>query len=248
MKFLKLLVLLPFFAQAQVVDFNKVILPDNVTPNEFEERLVQLAWKNHPSNKVVVNDVDIALKERNLARWRWLDDIYANGNLNEYTLNPQSQTGVTPTNVFFPRYNFGIRVSIGTFVTTPIQSKIATARVAQSEHAVNEKKLTVREEVMVSVERLKQNYKVIRIREQVFEDYRTMYINAEKKFQIGEVSIEDYRTATQAYADQKESVAEAQANYNATRFALESLIGVSITDVKGYAEFIAVLDAAAKLD
>ncbi len=248
MKFLRLLALLPFFAHAQVVDFNKVILPDNVTPPEFEERLVQLAWKNHPSNKTVLKEVEIASKERQLARWRWLDDIYANGNLNEYTLHPRTSDGTANTNVFFPRYNFGIRFSLGTFVTTPLQSRIANDNLANSQLAVNEKKLAVREQVLTGIERLKQYYKFIRIREQIYEDFRTMYLASEKKFETGEVSMDQYRAAAQAYADQKESVAEAQGNFNAARIALEALIGVSITEVKGYPEFIAALEAASKLD
>ena len=66
---------------AQNIDYNKIVLPDKVIPSSFEERLVQLAWKNHPSNIIASQNVQIAGKEKKLAQWKWLDDIYANGNL-----------------------------------------------------------------------------------------------------------------------------------------------------------------------
>src|SRR6267142_2066693 len=115
MKLLRILTFLalPMTVPAQSIDYNKIVLPDRIVPNSFEERLVQLAWKNHPSNRVVDQNVEIAHKEKVVARWQWLDNIYANGNLNEYTLHPNPGA----INVYYPRYNFGVRVTLGNFVT-----------------------------------------------------------------------------------------------------------------------------------
>lgn len=245
LRVLTFLAFLPLAAQAQSIDYNKIILPDRVVPNNFEERLVQLAWKNHPSNRVVDQNVEIAQKEKSVARWRWLDDIYANGNLNEYTLHPNT-TGLT--NVYYPRYNFGVRVTLGSFVNIPLQVSAANGRLINSVHLVNQKKLSVREEVLGNVERLKQFYKFIKIREQIKEDFRTMYKDAEKKFSTGDINIERYRAAVQAYYDQSEQVVEAQTNYNGVKIALEALVGLQLTDIEGYQEFISRLDAEVKID
>jgi len=243
-RFLTLVTFLPLAVQAQSIDYNKIILPDRVMPNNFEERLVQLAWKNHPSNRVVEQNVDIAQKEKAVARWRWLDDIYANGNINEYTLHPI----VGATNVYYPRYNFGVRVTLGSFVNIPLQVSAANGRLTNSMLLVNQKKLTVREDVLGNVERLKQYYKFIKIREQIKEDFRTMYKDAEKKFSTGDINIERYRAAVQAYYDQSEQVVEAQTNYNGVKITLEALVGVQLTDIEGYQEFIKRLDAEGKVD
>ncbi|HMI67884.1 MAG TPA: TolC family protein [Cyclobacteriaceae bacterium] len=246
MKFLRFLpvLILPLAAHAQSIDYNKIILPDRVVTKNFEERLVQLAWNNHPSNLVVIQNVDIAQKEKGVARWRWLDDIYANGNLNEYTLHPNASL----TNVYYPRYNFGVRVTLGSFVNIPLQTRAANGRLINAAHLVNEKKLTVREEILGNLEKLKQYYKFIKIRAQIKEDFRTMYKDAEKKFSTGEINIERYRAAVQAYYDQSELVIEAQANYNGVKIILESLVGVPLPDIEGYKEFISRLDAEAKID
>jgi len=230
---------------AQSVDFNKVILPENVTPASFEEKLVQLAWKNHPTNKIALQNVEIAFKERNLARWKWLDDIYATGNLNEYTINP---TPDIPTNQFFPRYNFGIRVSLGTFVSTPIRTRIEGDKIVNSENEVNERKLIIREQVLSGVEKLKQYYKFMKLREQIKEDFLTMYKDAEKKFSLGEIEIEKYRSSVQSYYNQAEEVVEAQTNFNSAKIVLEALVGVSIVEIEGYQQFLQKLDEDIRID
>src|SRR6185295_14317900 len=107
----------------------------------------------------------------------------------------------------------------------------------------NQKKLTVREDVLGNVEKLKQFYKFIKIREQIKEDFRTMYKDAEKKFSTGDINIERYRAAVQAYYDQTEQVVEAQTNFNGVRITLEGLVGVQLQDIEGYQEFISRLDA-----
>ena len=253
MKFLRhvvfILLMLPAaLSHAQNIDYNKIILPEKVVPNNFEERLIQLAWKNHPSNKMVQDNVFVAEKEKRLAKWRWLDDIYANGNLNEFTLKKQATddgttgTGTLNQNLFYPRYNIGLRLSLGTFFNIPVQTKIASGKLSYAEHEVDQKKLTVREEILGNVAKLKQYYKFIKLRKQIREDFFTMYKDAEKKFSTGEITIERYRTALQAYYDQSEQVVEAQTNFDGIRYALESLIGVELTEVEGYREFTTRLD------
>lgn len=231
--------------RAQSIDYNKIILPDHISPENFEEKLVQLAWKNHPSNKIVLQNVSIAQKEKHVAQWRWLDDIYANGNLNEYTINPSPET---PSNVFYPRYNFGVRISLGTFVNTPLQTKLASNRITNTLHEVNERKLLVREEVLGNVEKLKQSYKFLKLREQIKEDFLTMYKDAEKKFATGDVDIEKYRSAVQSYYGQAEKVVESQTNFNSAKILIESLVGIPLQEIEGYQQFIQVLDAEVKIE
>lgn len=230
---------------SQNIDYNRIILPDNVEAASFEEQLIRLAWKNHPSNKIVTQNVSISIKERKLAQWKWLDDIYANGNLNEYTLNPAPDGS---SNVFFPRYNFGVRFSIGTFITTPLNSKVASEKVLNSENLVNERKILVRENVLANCEKLKQYYKNLRLREQIKEDFLVMYKDAEKKFSTGDIDIEKYRQAIQGYYGQAEKVVEAESTFNSARIALEAFIGVPLTEIEGYQEYIRKLDMEMRIN
>jgi outer membrane protein TolC len=252
MKLLRFLAFLPIAVQAQNIDYNKIILPEKVVPNNFEERLVQLAWKNHPSNQIVLDNVYVAQKEKKLAGMRWLDDIYGNGNLNEYTLKKQTSTDAqgnpVPLNLYYPRYNFGLRFSLGTFFNMPTQSKIAAGKLAAANAAVDQKKLTTREDILLGIEKLKQYYKYVKLRKQIKEDLFSMYKDSEKKFSTGEITIERYRAAVQAYSDQSEQLLEAQTNFNGIKINLEALVGVELTEVEGYSDFIRKLDVELKLD
>lgn len=230
-----LLVLASCLAKAQSVDYNKIIVTNQISAISFEEKLVQLAWSNHPSNKVVAQKVQLAQTQRAQARWSWLDDIYLEGNYNEFTGDQEIDALARS---FYPRYNIGIRLPLSTFAQTPLSAKLASERLSISEYDVNAKKLEVRENVLLAVERLKERFKIIKLRERIQEDYFLMFQSTEKKFRAGEVSLEIYRSTSQAYYLKEEEIIQARSNFNQQRIALEAMIGVELKDIEGYVEFI----------
>ena len=239
-----LFTLAPLIVTAQTVDYNKIVIPERITAVTFDERLVQLAWKNHPSNKIVQQNVEIAKNEKNLARWAWLDNIYAVGNLNEFTIEPSSNERST----FYPRYNFGVRFSLGTFVQTPIQTKIANGQMVNANHLVNQQKLLIRDEVLTSMEKMKESYKILKLRQFVKEEFYQMYKEAEKKFQTNEINLERLRATLQEYYGRSEDLIQAQSSFNQEKINLESLTGIKLEDVEGYSAVLAKLDEEAKQD
>lgn len=220
---------------AQSVDYNKIIVTEQISSISFEEKLVQLAWQNNPSNKVASQRVEQAQSQRAKAQWSWLDNIYLEGNYNEFTGDEDTDP---LARAFYPRYNIGIRLPLSTFVQTPLNAKIATDQVLITEFDVNAKKLSVREEVLLAVERLKERFKIIKLRERIQEDYFLMFQSTEKKFKSGEITLEVYREASQAYYLKEEEIIEARSIYNQQRIALEAMIGVELKDVDGYVQFI----------
>ena len=84
-----LFVFLPLLTHAQSVDYNKIIVSDQVPSISFEERLVQLAWKNHPTNKVALQKVEMAQALKSKASWAWLDYFFVQANVNEFTSNTE---------------------------------------------------------------------------------------------------------------------------------------------------------------
>lgn len=232
---LLLFVLAPLISLAQSVDYNKIIVTEQISAISFEEKLVQLAWRNHPSNRVVTQKVELAQSMRTKARWSWLDNIYVEGNYNEFTgkddIDPLARS-------FYPQYNVGVRLPLGIFVQTPLSAQVANDQVLISEFDVNTKKIEVRERVLLSVERLKERFKVVKLRERIQEDYFLMFQSSEKKFKAGEITLETYRGTSQAYYLKEEEIIEARSLFNQQRIALEALIGVELKDVDGYVQFI----------
>lgn len=230
-----LVVLVPFLSNAQSVDYNKIIVTDQISEISFEERLIQLAWRNHPSNKVVTQRVDMAQTQRAQARWSWLDNIYLEGNYNEFTGKDDVDD---IARAFYPRYNIGVRLPLSTFAQTPLNAKVANDRLLMTEYEVNQKKLEVRQDVLLAVERLKERFKIIKLRERIQEDYFLMYQSTEKKFRAGEISLDDYRSTSQAYYLKEEEIIQARSLFNQQRIALEAMIGLELKDVDGYVQFI----------
>jgi outer membrane protein TolC len=237
MKRLILLIVLlaSFGARAQSIDYNKIIVTEQISSISFEERLVQLAWRNHPSNKVVTQKVEMAEALRSKARWSWLDNIFVEGNYNEFTGNDDFSDVARS---YYPRYNIGVRLPLGTFVQTPLSAQAANDQVLINEFNVNSKKLETRQNVLLAIERLKEKFKIIKLRERIQEDYFLMFQSTEKKFKAGEITLDAYRTTSQAYYTKEEEIIQARSSFNQERIALEAMIGVELKDVEGYVQFI----------
>lgn len=228
--------------QAQNVDFNKIIIPENVLDVSFEERLVRLAWKNSPSaNRLLENTFEGQLQVKE-AKWNWLNDIYAVGNVNEFTIDPSAD--VNNRSQFFPRYNFGIRLSLGTFAITPIKVKMAKSNLRDQEYTVNEEKLTTRAQVLIGIEKFKEQYKVLRFRRGLLEDVYIFYKESEKRFSLGEINIEEYRSSSQVYSLRAESVIVAESLFNQSKLFIESLVGLRLEEIEGYEAFMKTIEAS----
>jgi outer membrane protein TolC len=226
---------------AQVTDYNKIILPNSIVDVSFEEKLIQLAWNNHPSSKIALQNVQLYNKEKNLTGWSWLENINATFNVNQFNIDPSSDP--LGRAGFYPRYNISMRMSLGTLALTPINTKIARDRVIIGEQQVNELKLSIRKDMLVQIEQFKERYKVLRLRDRLKEDFLVLFKDAEKKFSQGEIQIEQYQMASQAYYTRSEAVITAVSQFNQTKIALEELIGLRLEEVEGYNSFLNQLEA-----
>jgi hypothetical protein len=245
-KLIYLLFILPCAAHSQTIDYNRIILPENASSISFEEKLVQLAWKNQPASKELLQNVKMFGREKKLASLSWLDNLTGTFNANQFTLDPQ--TDVLGRGAFYPKYNFSVRFTIGTFFLTPIQTKIANDRLINGEHQVNQMKITLRSEVLSNMELLKERYKVLRLRDRLKEDFMILYKDAEKKFSNGEIKLDQYQLASQAYYGRAEAVISASSLFSQSKIRLEALIGLQLDYVEGYAEFLNLLESEIKLD
>src|ERR1041385_8773873 len=229
----------------QTIDYNKIIIPDKTAAISFEEKLVQIAWKNNPANVVVQQNLDVMKKEQKMANWDWLDNVMAQGNLNEYTIH-----GLDPNtrSVYYPRYNFGVRISLGTFILTPLKANIAKEKTLAGVALVNDQKIQIRKSVLLAVESMKEQYKVLKFRSRMKEDFLSLYKTTEQKFAAGQIQLEEYRMAAREYVANAELEVTAQSAFNQRKIELEALIGLALEEVSGYEEFLALLESQIKLE
>jgi outer membrane protein TolC len=212
----------------QSVDYNKIVLPAEVKTDNMEERLVQLAWQNLPQSTVLENNRDIADMRSKIAKWSWLDNISARGNLNEFAINPDANPNVAN---FFPRYNFGVTIPLGVFVSTPIESRIAKKQVLNTEQQINQQKLQVRKLVLTAYNNYKMYKEIFKVKNELVEDEYANLLVMEEKFQKSQISIEQYKAVTRTYNLEIEEKIKAANQMENAKLEVEALIGMKLEEV-----------------
>ncbi|MBX2963570.1 MAG: TolC family protein [Cyclobacteriaceae bacterium] len=215
---------------AQGIDYNKIILPEHVQTSDFAEKLVRLAWKNHPNNDAVRRRVEIAEREISKSSAAWLDMVLIQGNLNEFNLNPTAD--IQNRSDFFPRYNFGLRVPLGLFMYTPALVKQNRQQLLISQDEVSAQKLEVRRQVLQTYNDYVLAENIYRLQSQQFTDAESAMKLIEQRFKNGEATFDNY-TASQANFNRVSiQLLQAERDFKNVKLDLEQLIGVRLEDVK----------------
>ncbi len=225
---LLLLISAPLFAQN--IDYNKVILPESSQASEFEERLVQLAWRNHPSNEALRREVNIAgytVKQNNAS---WLENIRVTGNMNEFTINKASDPFGRAA--FYPKYNFGASVSLGTFFTIPYNIKKSKEMLIVAQANVNTQKLTVRNTVLKLYNEYLMRERIYKLQSQALLDNETSHKLEEQRFRRGEITFDLYSQSLAAYNEAMVLQLESERDFKNAKLDLEQWIGMRLEDVR----------------
>lgn len=225
---LLLLISSPLFAQN--VDYNKVILPESSQTSAFEEKLVQLAWRNHPTNEALRREVNIAAYNVKQSNTSWLDNIRLSGNLNEFTINKAADPFGRAA--FFPKYNIGASISLGTFFNVPYTIKKNRESLIISQANVNAQKLAVRNEVLKLYNEFMMRERIYKLQSQALLDNETSHKLAEQRFRRGEIDFATYSTSLVAYNEAMIAHLEAERDYKNAELDLEEWIGMRLEDVR----------------
>lgn len=215
---------------AQNVDYNKIIFPESSQPSEFEERLVQLAWRNHPGNEAVRREVSIAEYNVKQSHTAWLDNIRITGNLNEFTINKAADPFGRAA--FFPKYNIGASITLGTFFNVPYTIKREKEVLVIAEANVNAQKLAVRNAVLKLYNEYIMREKIYKIQSQALLDNETSHKLAEQRFKRGEITFETYSVSLTSYNDGVAAHLQAERDFKNTKLDLEQWIGMRLEDVR----------------
>ena len=219
----------PSLANSQNIDYNRVILPENAQNINELERLVQLAWKNHPDNKIATNQVDIAREQVRLSKGNWASGFKLTGNINEFMLKEPTNNIVGER--LFPAYNVGIEIPLSIFSYSKVKS--AELVVANEELAIYKRKLDVRAQVSENYQDYKYNQLALQIQTEVTENAFNTFALIEDRFKNGEASLNDYNNAFNNYKSEQLKRANAQRNLQIAVVRLERLIRVNLDTVIG---------------
>ncbi|MEM6641613.1 MAG: TolC family protein [Bacteroidota bacterium] len=198
--------------------------------DDFGEMLVQIALSNHPDLSIAEKNTEIAQREENQARVGWLNTLSISGNLNETAINPPPPD--VANNVYYPRYNFGLRVPLATFFNQPIERRIAKERFAISLEEKKKVVAEIRRTVLTAYNNYLLRLEIYEMKFQTVDEERSILQASENKFANGEISLEQYNDANRKYRLDVESLLFAQTNLNNSRLELEQVVGTSLEQVR----------------
>ncbi len=156
-----------------------------------------------------------------------LNDLSVAGNVNEYSI--KGNTG-TNGNLLYPRYNLGIRVTLGELFTN---GKISKANLYKHESDIEKLKLA-RQNIRMQVISTYQDYaltqKLLALQQDVLQDELVSFSQTEEKFKNGEATLDIYSRAGKAYNAEQVKQVTLTRDLKVTQAQLEALIGMPLSD------------------
>jgi outer membrane protein TolC len=213
----------------QGIDYNKIILPEQVKSDDIGERLVQLAWKNHPTNEILRKQlvIDEAAIKRSASQW--LDIVTLQFNVNQFVLDPASDEFGRAQ--FYPRYNIGARIPLGMFVSLPNQVKQDRQQLQITNQEINVQKLKIRNVVLKSYNDYVLAEKIYKLQFQQYNDSESNMKLTEQRFKNGEMTFDAYTNSQAVFNRIAIQLLQAETEFKNKKLDLEQLVGVKLEDV-----------------
>ena len=206
-------------------------LNDNLQPTandiHIRERLVELAQQNS-GKKIADYQVEAAKQEIGIAKAGWLSSISASSYRNEFSINPPSKDQM---NFYYPKYNFGVSVPLSVFITVPKSVKIARSQYHIAQETQKLKGLNIRNQVLSRYEDYLMYKKQLTIQSMVTSNEYNAFIQVERKFRSGEITVSDYSKEMQIYNEELSKKISLQHDLAVSKLALEEIIGTNLDSV-----------------
>jgi outer membrane protein TolC len=224
-----LCLLLNFTLYAQNIDYNRVILPDNTSDIEFSERLVQLAWSNHPTNQNIRESVEISRLAYKLTKRQWLQNFRISGNLNEFNVDPSRD--IANRSQFLPRYNLSLGFNLGDLLLNPLQNKQSKVAIDLSENQVDAAKLAVRKNVLQAYNAYLLEEEIYKINRLAMDNAETNHAIVEESFEQGEETYESYNNSFTNLNQRKITLLRSETSLKNAQLLIEEMIGIPLEEI-----------------
>ncbi|MGB3179983.1 MAG: TolC family protein [Cyclobacteriaceae bacterium] len=221
-------------ALAQSVDYNKIVLPEGARNLEYQEKLVQLAWANLPTNNILRHNISMAEEDYTMAKWAILENFTMQGNLNEFTLEEATSSGDVENGraSFFPRYNLNATLNLGMLVNLPATRRRTKQQLHIERERLNEAKIAIRAEVLRRYQEYITAEEIYKLETEALEDVRSSYTLAEQQFRNGELTLVEFNGALRSYNDQRIKKLNSESSFMIAKINLEEMIGVRLEEVR----------------
>ena len=210
---------------------------DSITKDDAKKLLVAMALQN-PNYQIAMAKIKSAKWEVAKAKGAWLGMFVASGNFNEITMKGLNSGTIDPVtglrtgiNLFFPRYNFSVKIPLDLFTTKANDVKIKREALTIAEKERELKEREIRKEILVRFEDLLMHKEKLEINARLLQLELSDYNFAEKEFRDERISSDAFKTAEASYFDMKMRYAELNRNYNVAKIELEELVGAELDNI-----------------
>lgn len=195
------------------------------------EKLSNLAINNLQIS-IVNKDLAIASQEINKSKALWLNDVRVSGNLNEFSLRSTLTNSIitSPQLNFFPRYNIALSLPLGFVKTHIAENKIARINkeklLDQKEKTLNDLKQQIKTQYQIYLT----NRYLLAIHESTLQDDKILFERVQVQFENNQVDLEIYSVAAKKFNDQLTKKISLLRDVNASKYVLEGLIGMDLSE------------------
>jgi outer membrane protein TolC len=197
-----------------------------VVVDTIEEKLVAIALKG-PVVNTTYHQGKINEYQLQAARTAWLNLLTFQINYNDQSFQKQN-----PQNSYYvyPIFYLGVTIPMGTLFSR-IPVKQAKEQVAISQDNQLQLARNIRAQVISKYRQYKTQGELISLQIQVVDDEQAAYLQAEKNFKEGTVSIEVQNAAQKKYNDELASKLKLQLQQDIYKLELEAMIGTELESV-----------------
>ncbi len=215
-----------FSCYAQEVNYDQVIPTDSAVGLTFEEKLVRLAWKNYPQNKIWEHRTIQAEEQVLQSKLGWLKPVSIQLYYGEPHINPDFNS------TFFPRYNLGVNVNIGEILTTPSRIREKEEEVNIATANLHTQKHFIRAEVIRRHQKYLMQLELLKVHIQIQEQTNNAFLDITRKFKEGRANLNEYTNTALVYNQSTERKLESEGELRIAKAQLEELIGVPLESVQ----------------
>jgi outer membrane protein TolC len=204
----------------------------DATQDDIQNKLVQLAYSN-PSIKVRDYEKDKTVAELHKSGANWLNYVTLSANLNEVTLKTYKSTNTTDirNQIYYPLWNVGINVPLGSLVGKSSDVKIARKNVAIATAEQESARRQVKAMVLSKYHDYLMTKEMLTLQNEITEDDYTAFQTAETKLASGSISYESYTTTSQRYNDDRNKKLSLERDLSNVKLEIEEIIGMRLEDV-----------------
>lgn len=215
-----------------LVSFNRSYAQSTISSpglRTFEDYLLEQAWQNNPSSKILDHRAEIAEQELKLTKKDWLKSFQFSGSVTPrdssiLLLVPEDR--LQPGTSFPPLYNFGIGWNIGSLFTQNNKTNIEKQEVKIAQLEIQEERKQFNQEVLTRYYKFLLATEVLKARQAAEEDALANYTLLENLFQKNKASFEEYNEASIAYHNAVEKKLTAATEQRLTKLYLEEIVGL----------------------